>query len=537
MPSKRACDCCNIRKVKCNGQQPCHRCSQHDLQCTYLRTRRKSGPNRLRPSSLAKIEDHQRSSSACHLGQQQQLDFPSPSPSALDAWMPPPLPVKVTLSALTRVLRIYQDHLYGIWPLLNAEELIAQMERNPHNPETHTLAAAICGATLSHLNQTVYDDSECNDPNLPQMLTADSFAQQARRLRGTFDYMEHVTLNSVLTSYFLHIYYGRRSGREQTAAFYIREAITFANLLDMHIETTYVQPQWTPRERQVMRKLYFLLLMTERFLCIRYGLPTVLEPIALPSTDNEDYPDLVTGFLNLVTLFHTPGSDFFNKWTAQGTSVSLSSKQLLLIQRELELPTEIPQCANDIQKVDIVATQHWIRSLIWKLSIQSGYVAAQAQPGRREMSVSYPVRIAQDALAGLELLPISAFEVHGPGMETKIYEITDALADSILCQEPVEDSSGMVVGPRETLQALSNLLFSTAATNSELRSTLTQKLDRVFELTSIPPVVENEADPVDDSVIFQNENDNCLPIEFSPLLTADFAALISCSGDNIFPVE
>lgn len=538
MPPKRACDCCSIRKVKCKGQQPCERCSQHLLPCTYLRPHRKSGPNRLRPASLAKIWRHQRSSSEHLLElEHEQPQNPNCGPSAFDAWTPSPPPVQITLSALRRVLRIYQDQLYGIWPLLNADELIAQLESDPNNPEVYALGAALCGATLSHLNQTICDDSESNDPSLPHLLTAGSFAQQARRLRGAFDYTEQVTLNSVLTSYFLHIYYGRQPGREQTAAFYIREAITLANLLDMHIETTYVQRRWTPRERKVMRKLYFLLFMTERYLCIRYGLPTVLEPITLPSIENEDCPALVSGFVNLVTLFHTPGNDFFTKWTAQGCGVSPSSKQLLLLQRELELPVDIPRCVNDIQKVDIIATQHWIRSLTWKLSIQLGYVAAQLPSGRPEMSVSYPLQIAHDALVSLTPISARTFEVHGPGMESKIYEITDALADSILCQQPTEDFSGMLVGPRETLKGLSDLLFSTAVMNPELRDALAGKLDRIFESSSIPTVVEDEMNAVDDIVVLSDENEVSSPIDFSSLLPPDFAEFASSTEDSTFPVD
>ncbi|KAJ5439486.1 BglR [Penicillium daleae] len=533
MASKRACDCCSIRKVKCNGQQPCERCSQHLLDCTYLRVRRKSGPNRLRHSSLSKILKHQRSSSAHPQGQGEPQALYSPS--AQDASGLNPLRPPVTLSALRRVLCIYQNQLYGIWPLLNADELIVQLENNPTNPEILTLAAALCAATLSHLNQTVCDDAESNTRNSPDILTANSFAQQARQLRSTFDFTEHVTPNSVLTSYFLHIYYGRELARENTAAFYIREAITFANLLDMHIESTYLNPQWTVRERHTMRKLYFLLMMTERFLCIRYGLPTVLEPIALPSIENEDYPTLVSGFINLIALFYTPGNEFFLKWTAQGAGASLSSKQLLLIQRELELPADIPCCVNDIQRVDIIATQHWMRSLAWKLSIQCGYITPQAQSTCREMSLSYPVQIALDALASLVPISLTAFEVHGPGMESKIYEITDTLADSILCEKPIEIVSGMQVGPRETLKGLSDLLFSTTALNLELRDSLLHKLERVFESASIP-VVKEYVDIEDDTIYLAEDSEGYLLGEVSSLLTSNSAAVIASSEEIAFHV-
>lgn len=262
------------------------------------------------------------------------------------------------------------------------------------------------------------------------------------------------------------------------------------------------------KERQIMRKLYFLLFMTERYLCIRDGLPTVLEPINLPTTESENNPDLVSGFVNLVTLFSTPDNDFFTKWTAQGSHVSLSTKQLLLIQRELQLPVDIPNCVNDIQKVDIVATQHWLRSLTWKLSIQLGYVLPGT--GRQEMSVEYPVKIAQDALRSL--LPLStALQVHGPGMETKMYEITSAVADSILCQ-PVEEyqSSALVVSPRETLKGLADLLFSIPVMNPELRPLVSQKLERIFSASSIPLVLEHDDSgmgELDIAVVNQDDHD------------------------------
>lgn len=420
-------------------------------------------------------------------------------------------PSRISRSLLRKVLLLYQEKLYGIWPMLAADDLLHQLDTESENCETYALITALCGATLSHLNLAIPDgdeamDSDQNNRRTPLLLTADLFIQESRDSRARFDYMEHVSLNSVLTSYFLHIFYGRQLSRSRTAAFYIREAITFANLLGMHIEETYMQQRI--KERQIMRKLYFLLFMTERYLCIRDGLPTVLEPINLPTTESENNPDLVSGFVNLVTLFSTPDNDFFTKWTAQGSHVSLSTKQLLLIQRELQLPVDIPNCVNDIQKVDIVATQHWLRSLTWKLSIQLGYVLPGT--GRQEMSVEYPVKIAQDALRSL--LPLStALQVHGPGMETKMYEITSAVADSILCQ-PVEEyqSSALVVSPRETLKGLADLLFSIPVMNPELRPLVSQKLERIFSASSIPLVLEHDDSgmgELDIAVVNQDDHD------------------------------
>ena len=384
-------------------------------------------------------------------------------------YMPGPVPVlhRIPLTLLSIALRMYGEKLYGIWPLLNAENLIQQLENDPNNPEIYALASALSGAALSNLNQVIVHES------LLEPLVAESFIAESKRVRSTFDYMESVTLNTTLTSYFLHIFYGRQPLRTQTATFYIREAITFAQLLGMHTEDTY--SRYPIKDQQVMRKLYFLLFMTERYLCINDGLPTVLESISLPITEDEEIPEVVSGFLNLVTLFSTPGTDFFSKWTSHSPNVSINRERLLLIQHALQRPLESPNCSNDIQKVDIVVSQHWMRSLAWKLSIQLGYVMLNS---KREMNVTYPLEIAQDALGGISRLSPEAFEVHGPGMEVKMYEIANVLADSILCKP--EEESSLLVGPRDTLQSLAGLLDSFQVVNPDLRNKLSVKLDVIL---------------------------------------------------------
>jgi hypothetical protein len=456
---KPACDCCNIRKIKCHGDYPCTRCIDNGLTCTFLRQRRKSGPRNIRQGSLLKIWKEQAESARLVMEETHPIG-PYISGTVLDAHQIPP-------NLLSIALRMYGEKLYGIWPLLNAEHLIQRLETDPNNPEIYVLATALAGATLSNLNQVIVHDS------LLKPLNAESFIAESKRVRSTFDYMESVTLNTTLTSYFLHVFYGRQPLRSQTAFFYIREAITFAQLFGMHIENTY--SRYHIMDQQIMRKLYFLLFMTERYLCVNDGHPTVLESISLPITENEDVPEVVSGFLNLVTLFSTPGTDFFSKWTSHSSNISINRERLLLIQHALQRPLENLNCSNDIQSVDIVVSQHWIRSLAWKLSIQLGYVMLNS---KREMNVTYPLDIAKDTLGGVSKFLPEAFEVHGPGMEVKMYEIANVMADSILCKP--EEESSLLVGPRETLQCLAGLLFSLQVMNPNLKSKLSVKLDVIL---------------------------------------------------------
>ncbi|OBT70659.1 hypothetical protein VF21_10359 [Pseudogymnoascus sp. 05NY08] len=490
---KQACDGCNIRKVKCYGEYPCARCINNHLPCTFLRQRRKSGPRNIRQASMLKIWNEQTISASLAMEEAQFIGPCIPNPA--------PAPHRISLSLLSIALRMYREWLYGIWPLLNVEHLIQRLENEPDNPEIYALANALSGATLSNLNQVI----ACEAPLEP--LVADSFIVESKRLRSTFDYMEPVTLNTTLTSYFLHIYYGRQTLRVQTSMFYIREAITFAQLLGLHIEDTY--SRHCVQDKQVMRKLYFLLFMTERYLCIQDGLPTVLESINLPITEDEEVPEVVSGFLSLVTLFSTPGTDFFSKWTSHSSNVSINRERLLLIQHALRSPLEIPNNSNDIQKVDIIVSQHWMRSLAWKLSIQLGYVMLNS---KREMNVTYPLEIAKDALGAISQFAPEAFEVHGPGMEVKMYEIVSALADSISCKP--EEGSLLLVGPRDTLQSLAGLMFSQQVMNPDLREKLSLKLDLILEGSRLPLAI----DVVEEVNESEYDRDGFSPSLFSPVL-------------------
>lgn len=393
-------------------------------------------------------------------------------------------PRRISSSVIRNVLSVYTESLYGIWPLLATDELVERLENDASDPTIYALVTALCGATLSNMSRVVMDES------LQVPLDAPAFIKECRRVRCTFDYMEPVTLDTVLTSYFLHIFYGRQAAREQMAAFYIREAITFAHMLGMHLEETY--DRYSVRDQRLMRKLYFLLFMTERYLCIQQGLPIVLDSIPLPDTDDEENPDAVTGFLNLVTLFSTPGRDFFNRWTSHGTNLTMSRDQLLLIQHALQRPLDNPSYINDIQMVDIVVSQHWIRSLAWKLSVISGYVMTN---GKREMNIEYPLEIAQHTLRGVSQFSPAAFEVHGPGMEVKMYEIATALADSILCKP--DEQSCLLVGRKDTLNSLTNFISSLHVMNPGLRDSLSQKVGSILSSSSIPKALEpiEEVDP------------------------------------------
>ncbi|KAH0297170.1 hypothetical protein KCU74_g19941, partial [Aureobasidium melanogenum] len=95
----RACDLCNKRRVKCDGQQPCSRCAGHDV-CEYQRAVYKRG----KPSRSALLERQN--------GHKQEaapappVPAPAPAPAQQQQPLPPqqqhtqpPPPPTVSISA------------------------------------------------------------------------------------------------------------------------------------------------------------------------------------------------------------------------------------------------------------------------------------------------------------------------------------------------------------------------------------------------------------------------------------------------------
>ena len=50
---------------------------------------------------------------------------------------------------------LYQETLYGIWPVLQAKSLILDLESNPNDAETYVFATALCAATSNYLECSI----------------------------------------------------------------------------------------------------------------------------------------------------------------------------------------------------------------------------------------------------------------------------------------------------------------------------------------------------------------------------------------------
>lgn len=456
----RPCDLCSSRRVRCiftEGSRRCEGCISHSLECTYNRVRKRTGP---------KGKNEQAS-------QPPPVSFmPLPAPPPIPRYIPTqtntpslsafqhfpdPYVAVIPLDRLVTYLHIYQTWFYGYWPVLSVAEMILKITNTDlmssnsirlgeNNAFQYSLACSVCAAIATQMKFVSAKDRIINEAS-----TYDDtkFAEEAKRVRNLFDYAICPTVETVLSSFFLYAHYTNCIGKTNQAIIYLREAISVAQLLGFHDPSTYVNKPAAIKHR--WQKIYYTLLVTERFMCFENGMPVILDPrIELPLLENEEYPSVLVGFIELAKVFSVPNKMFFEEVHSKNTKQRLEAfksfisandevttiKYILEVQSKLSLPIEHIVRASDSQKLNIILSRSWIQAIAWHIAYENGLLA-NSQTGRHEcFTRGFPLKIATDFLATTRDLPDVAFEANGPGVSVKLLEI----ANSLTLAKPLPDT-------------------------------------------------------------------------------------------------
>lgn len=273
MRSTTPCDGCSLRRVRCRGGHPCAECERRSLTCTFLRIPKKRGPKGPRPATGCRIKTFQRDlekasplSRGLHpTSTSTQQRPPDASPDLLPHPLaPPPAPPlhQVPLSAYLKFLEIFRHRLYPVWPIVSYDDLISRLRADSQDFEAYALAGALCAAVISQLRLP---------ENVASFLPVSSrhFQMEAERLRILFDYRDHYSMASLLTSFFLHVYFAN-TNKLQTAGLYLREAIAFTHGLALHQPETYASLT-DISEHQLRLRVYWILFISERSAALLLG--------------------------------------------------------------------------------------------------------------------------------------------------------------------------------------------------------------------------------------------------------------------------
>lgn len=447
----RPCDACSLRKIRCDGNRPCIRCSNNAIACTDVRVRKKTGPKKMQPPPVfgaTSSDDRGQRSRSSQDGRPQADGAPLPAQSNSDR-SPSAEPAAssqfIPMEKLLPFLQVYQTWYYGVWPVLSVAHLVSRIVYDPAgglNPESADAYGLACAVAAAIARQVTFMSSNSH-MNLPNDILAQKLAAEALRVRKLFDERLQVTQDSLLAAFFLYVYYVNIRGGVSASILYLREAISIAQILGYHDVNNY--NTWTATRTHRCRKIYYMLLVTERFMCIEDKLPVVLDAtIPFPSLEDEEYLGLLSGFTELVKIFAIPDKRFFDKFIEVLTSSDVTSvartfdirSQSMLrrwiegVQTQLER-IEISGSIPDSSKLNLLLSQHWMLSLAWHISRNNGLLLKVDNP-HDILSPLFPVRVAHNFLAQSENLPMIAYESNGPGASVKLLELGSALADAIL---------------------------------------------------------------------------------------------------------
>ena len=388
-------------------------------------------------------------------------------PPSSEAPQTSPWPFRINPVLLGPYLDIYHYKLFSVWPIVNKDLLVARLQATEPDVCAYMLACSVCAATMVQLQLSVF--SPCGDVLEPiAMLT------EIEDLRRQYDYRESPSMEILATSFFMHVAY-TNLGRLTTSTLLLREAVTLAYILDLHRPSHY--DEVTLNERQDHLRMFWILFITERAHATQHDIPCVMtvDP-EMPELDVENQPSVLSPLIMLCRMFRS---------FCEGSSGSLTAESLTSFNHELMRIPISTQNHHDLQKADLSVTQQWLRLVFWKLAIDKVVMTANSTDDIR--SVFFPISLAKDLLSNISTMSIDTLEAHGPGMEIKLFEVTNSVADIITLNPHQSQTSTLQLGPQDLLVHLTNIIGRFRGGNKTLLPLLQSRLSSIGLGASIQP--------------------------------------------------
>lgn len=551
---KQACDCCHIRKIRCDGSMPCANCKATELQCTYLAVPKKKGPKGRRiPKANAgsgkTALPFQRSPPP---GSQQNVGIGSPLPAGSTYVLPSELPSQLPLpefqlpmsgsriepegfrgsspispriseashasqrigfqrsplvsDALVKAcVDAFFRHKYPIMPILDKKETYGLLPYLDESPENCSLIISLCALIV--LQPEIIDSSYVNSG--AQIPTAEFLINEAIRARHFCNHMEENSLAHVQTSFFFFAALFPL-GKDNSAWFYIREAMTMLQLQRLHEESTYLNMQ-NPLCKIYCRRTFWLLFITERAYALQRHRPLTLQrTLELPTVDPGPEAVILSGFLDLVLLFQNFDDKFLTVWNFADSDNSEPPQSLAHLQANLNSAVRNVAERTDIQQADLLVSKQWLKTMVWQLSVRKGLLSSASAD--ESMTFHYPINIAREMVGISRLLPTKAFEANGVGILEKIFDIGCSLSDVLQVHPSFGNVSGVEIGPREYLVELIRILHAAPGGNKYLRL-LTEKADDYLHAGITRPLSDSDS-PVRLEEIIDDEEEEMNPMNY-----------------------
>ena len=497
---KQACDCCHTRKIRCDGDDPCVNCQMTELTCTYLAIPKKKGPKGRRIGKEPRLTGKRKEKTHVVNGSGTSKVPPPIAPQYREernhhvplqvpvddyesGFQPSPL---LSPGLLKSCVDGFFAHKYPIMPILDRDQIYSMLPNLQNDPEQYGLITALCSAII--LQPEILGQPLLEDPN--SRPSSEFFINETRRARQYCNHIETPSLVTVQTSFFLFASLFS-SGKDNSAWFYIREAMTVLQIQRLHEEATYLN-MTDPLYATYCRRTFWLLFVTERAYALQRHRPLTLQrTIDLPTVDSGPESTILSGFLDLVSLFQNFDDSFLSLWNWSLTDSTASPQSLILLQDILKFA--IPNVAErtEVQQADLLISRQWLKTMVWQLCVTKGLLSSS--PTNESMSFHYPVTIARDVVLVSRLLPPKAFEANGVGILEKVFDIGCSLSDVLLLHPSSMHVSSLEIGPRDYLMELVRILGTVLGGSSKYLRLLAAKADECLQVRIRGSLSESEA--------------------------------------------
>ncbi|EEA19646.1 conserved hypothetical protein [Talaromyces marneffei ATCC 18224] len=427
----RVCDNCRRRKIRCNREQPCDKCLEISLVCEYNDIARRKGPKgRQAPilTSLRSTAKPDGSSTLTHDAQSindviaefspvsmvslndclSSADYEvSLLPSEIFTAGPAPGPPRISSTQLQAHLHVFLTYLYPIMPVVDKDALLLDCA-NPEalGPRRYALLVALSAAAHLQLNLDMPQTAATVD--IPQ--SGQSLLREALRTLRQFDPLEDPHVDNVLTMFFLFAAYGNLRKTHQ-AWHYLNQSICFAYMLKLNVESTYTT--LNQHEADMLRRIYWLLFITERAYALQTGRPVMLRAtIQKPAVFRSESPMMMYGFSNLVLLFEKILPDFYD-WNLGDLGEPCDLSSLANIYKSVAFASPLLDEVSETSRVDFVLTQQWLQTRLWQFCMnRKDFCQVQ---NSSDLPIMLPAIAGKNVMACLSSVAQKSTDAHGIG--------------------------------------------------------------------------------------------------------------------------
>ncbi|CAM1508692.1 Fc.00g055400.m01.CDS01 [Cosmosporella sp. VM-42] len=505
--TSQACDACRVRKVRCNGVNPCSQCAHLNLSCIFSPppTKRKPG---VRGRLVAQLRDKTTP------GRSSQMPASTGTAAAImksdtlnygtEFQLNSPLSESSTEYApefFFGLLLDFEDVVYPMNPIISPAEIRTAISNMCYSHEDTALVYAFAAVTinLTRTSWALHGDIAAQMTDLMQRCLVSHRRIEFNTITitkdGTLSEMP-VSIKRIMTCIFLEIsIMGFK--RIERSFFILREAISLIQSLNIHLHSGEGMGSQL-KHVACYQRLYWEAFIHERFMTIISGHPSILPPLAtgFPFADSSVPSHVDLGFNRLIRLFCIMDDAFLTYWNAQQDATQplpeMTAKWIESKQAQLDLDeTETAEAERalresgqggltELQHADLFVTRLWLRTLVWQLALSQGLLrSAPAENTHEGLSLHFPAQRLSAQLRSLvcRLGSVASIATHGSGILQKLFEITSTIADVLALPQSHGQSQGDAQTRMTDFVFLVKFLFSFVRTEKEQRDYLREKLE------------------------------------------------------------